>query len=213
MTKLKKGPEIFAAIRRLHGEGKTAAEAAAALGLSIRTVEDHRRLLGMRPFGRISQDQFDAELRRLHWEGRTAAEAAAALGRCVTIVNAHRMRLGLPCFERPPRPARSSRGDDWSDADVAMLRDAIAQGGTPEAVAERTGRTIEAVQSKRRRLGLPRFAAANPPARPSWPDERVAALADLKRRRGCSFDQAARRLGVSRCAAIGAAHRYLKETA
>lgn len=205
------GPCRDAAIRRLHAERKTLAEAAAVLGLSQRTVDDHRRRLGLKPFSTLARQQFDALLRRLHWEGKTCAEAAAVLGRCVNVVNAHRVRLGLPWFERPQR-VRCTRGDGWSDAEIAVLTQAIAAGESVDAAAQRIGRSVDAIQMKRRRLGLARFPVPDRMPRPSWPEARVAALA-RERHGGRSFSEGARRLGVSRSAAISAAHRYLKETA
>ena len=155
-----------------------------------------------------------AAIRLLHWEGKTAKEAAAKLGIGVSTLNEHRRLLDLPPFSAPA--GRNTRRDSWSDHEVATLVQAIAGGETPDAVAQRLGRTVEAVFKKRYKLGLPRFARHwQPPfrdGRPSWPAERVQALASL-RRQGHSFAECASRLGTARGAALGAAHRYLKERA
>lgn len=146
MSKLQKGPELFAAIRRLHGEGRTAREAATLLGLTVGTVNHNRRLLELPPFIDI-RTATRARVRELHGEGKTAGEAAEILGMSVSAVNQHRIRLGLPRFKTAPRKAQLR----------AAIRLLHWEGKTSREAAAILGVCIDTINRQRRLLDLAPF--------------------------------------------------------
>lgn len=81
----------------------------------------------------------------------------------------------------PPTPAQPpAAGAAWSDDEIAMLTELVAQGFTASGIAVRLGRTTAAVAS---RLAAMRHAGALPPARPrTGPAWTPAADAELLRR-------------------------------
>ena len=112
MRKLQKGPELYAAIRQLHWEGRTSAEAAAILRMSTGRLNEHRRLLDLPPFNYPPKkkptnawtEAEDALLEQLIAAGVTLDEAASQFKRSRSAVRSRRNALELPYFKRPPRP-------------------------------------------------------------------------------------------------------------
>jgi hypothetical protein len=258
MSKIQKGPELFAAIRRLHAEGKTARQAATIIGVTVGTVNYNRRLLELPPFLDI-RTATRARVRELHAEGKTANEVAQLLGMSVNAVNQHRVRLNLPRFKTAPRKAQlraairllhwegktakqaaailgvcidtinrqrrlldlapftkpfsgHARHNAWTDAEDALLECCIADGVRKAEAARRIGRSMRAIQWRRRRLGLPGFKHVPPVPPRKWVPERVEKLADLVAKR-ISYRLIAKELGTTKGSVGGAVRDYLKETA
>lgn len=258
MSRLQKGPELFAAIQRLHGEGKTAREAAKILGVALGTVNANRRLLELPPFmdvrnatrarvrqlhgegktaneaaqilgisvGAVNQHRVrlqlprfraaprkvasHAAIRLLHWEGKTAKEAAAILGISICTINRHRQLLDLPPFTKPF--SSHARHNAWTEAEDALLERCIAGGVRKAEAAKRIGRSMAAIQWRRRRLGLPGFKHVPPVPSRKWVPERVEKLAALVTKR-LSYRLIAQRLGTTKGSVAGAVRDYLQETA
>jgi hypothetical protein len=151
-------------------------------------------------------------IRQWHWLGKTSREVATHLGIGIDWVNVCRCKLDLPPFDRPP--GRNTRKDAWSEAEDAMLKEAIETGMSKNAVAARTGRTVNAVHNRRLHLDLPPFKCRSLPKRPRpvWTDSRIDELRAL-RQKPLSYSDCARVLGTTRGAVARVVHLYLKESA
>lgn len=97
-----------------------------------------------------------------------------------------------------------SAGGDVFPAGDAVLRAMEAAGASTYAMAAALGTTRLAVFRRRMQLGLPKRAPRSPAT--VWLPERVVELKRL-RAEGLSYAQIARRMGVTKDQAIGAAWR------
>jgi hypothetical protein len=94
---------------------------------------------------RLWSDQ-DKQALRDNWKTRSDPELAASLGRSVQSIQLMRHRLGL----LRAAGKESRRWSDWQTATLRRLHSIVDE----EALAERLGRTVEAVRGKLRRMGL-----------------------------------------------------------
>lgn len=95
---------------------------------------------------------YEPDFLRLRAEGLTSAQIADRLGVTVRTVEwwARRaLKIGLTT--RRPAP----KGEGWTDGEIARLRRLWATMG-PAEISRETGWTVNRIQAKARRLGLPR---------------------------------------------------------
>lgn len=152
------------------------------------------------------------EIRRLQSLGRTAAQAASELGLTVDRLNRIRSEAGIAIFAQPlcvrGRPA------SWTREQNAALASAIRAGVSKKQFAVETGRTVHAVEKRRRLLKLPAFARPisddGSRKRLAWPPARIQALKQLRAER-FSFAECAARMNTSRGAIARSVQKYLKE--
>ena len=65
--------------------------------------------------------------------------------------------LGLS--NEPPKPKPIPNGKRWTDKDVALLRE-LYQNTPHKEIAEKLGRSVEAVRSQAKNLGIQRMSKA-----------------------------------------------------
>ncbi len=143
---------VYSAIRQLQWLGKTAAEAAASLGMKVQTLNWHRRQIGLEPFempprGNTRPDAWtgeeDALLAELIDAGIGVEDAAKRIGRSVKAIKFRRVRFGLPRFKLPPivrsnpvwTPDRIQQLADLRAKGVSLRRCAPKLQTTPGAIA------------------------------------------------------------------------------
>lgn len=97
-------------------------------------------------------------------------QIAAELDRSPKAIRMQRIRLGLRWQQEPPvTPAGAAvLGDPWAPQDDTLR--ALWAAGTPvRSIAALLGRTVDAVQMRRQRLGLPARQSAWPVAQAGVP--------------------------------------------
>ena len=117
-------------LRRLHNEGKTAPQIAAALNRSVCAIRTLRGSLGMRFFVQIDAEE-RAQIVELHAAGVRDVDIAGQLDRAVTTV---RKVLGIHLAVKKP----------WSDAETRRLYKLRAEGMTYPQIGKLMGRSPHA---------------------------------------------------------------------
>ena len=118
------------ALRRLHNEGKTAPQIAAALGRTVCAIRTLRGTLGLRFFVKIDAEE-RAQIHELHAAGVRDVDIAGQLDRAVTTV---RKVLGIHIAVKKP----------WSDAETRRLYKLRAEGLTYPQIGKLMGRSPHA---------------------------------------------------------------------
>lgn len=113
-------------------------------------------------------DEMDAELRRGVAAREPAVDIGARLGLNKTKVLYRCTQLGL----------EKVRCDTWSLKDIATLRSLWAAGKTSAQIAQAIGRSKDAVQIQRRKMGLVAAKPKRPAVKMIKPDFRPAAPGD-----------------------------------
>lgn len=114
-------------LRRLHDEGKTAPQIAAALGRTVCAIRTLRGTLGLRFFVKIDAEE-RAQIVELHAAGVRDIDIAGQLDRAVTTI---RKVLGIHIAVKKP----------WSDAETRRLYKLRAEGLTYPQIGKLMGRS------------------------------------------------------------------------
>jgi len=117
-------------LRRLHDEGKTAPQIAAALNRTVCAIRTLRGTLGLRFFVKVSLEE-RAQIEELHAAGVRDVDIAGQLDRAVTTV---RKVLGIHLAVKKP----------WTDAETRRLYKLRREGKTYPEIAKLMGRSPHA---------------------------------------------------------------------
>jgi len=117
-------------LRRLHDEGKTAPQIAAALNRTVCAIRTLRGTLGLRFFVKVSPGE-RAQIEQLYAAGVRDIDIASQLDRAVTTV---RKVLGIHLAVKKP----------WTDAETRRLYRLRREGKTYPEIAKLMGRSPHA---------------------------------------------------------------------
>jgi len=117
-------------LRRLHDEGQTAPQIAAALNRTVCAIRTLRGTLGLRFFVKVSLEE-RAQIEQLHAAGVRDVDIAGQLDRAVTTV---RKVLGIHLAVKKP----------WTDAETRRLYKLRREGKTYPEIGKLMGRSPHA---------------------------------------------------------------------
>jgi hypothetical protein len=166
-------PEEDAALRNAIASGRSLSEPASQLGRSEGALRVRARSLGLLPAGsRRRWTRREDELLREGYERGLACDEVAGVmlggGRTPGAVSARAGKLGLATYARA-----------WTPEEEWALRHLAFAGASLYAVAERHGRTPEAIRRRARRLGVELAQEPAPASGRRWTAREDAILREL----------------------------------
>ena len=143
--------ELVELSRRLD-DGEHDSEIAPAMGRTLNSVTSARKRYLKRPINKRKRrsdwpEEVDDAIRRMAASGASIVATCAELKRSEKAVRNRAKALSVQFGQ--------VRYDVWTDAQIAKLRAMVADRQADDVIAEALDRTITAVATKRRDLGLP----------------------------------------------------------